>query len=262
MDIKALPVPAQGESYKIKCCGTDRSTYIRRVGNRVILGPCFRCGFKSSYTLLNQEGVFEDLKKSKLNQISESYFVDYKKILKAVPFSDGPVDALLWTARYGLSPFLLSYKFGFCWSRSFNRVAMPVLLDEKETGAYQLRNVYKNDKPKYISLGTSKYGSVWAYGFGNTVFVEDILSAIKVVQSGYRAVSCLGTKITSQHINQTLGCPYGLLWFDPDDSGKRATKQAIKLAGMSETSIRVVQCDREPKELSIFEIREVIKHYM
>lgn len=89
------------------------------------------------------------------------------------------------------------------------------------------------------------------------VLVEDLISAHKVAQAGACAVPLFGTKIHPCHlyylINERMPI---VLWLDKDQE-LNVKKQAWQLESVINRQVKVVTTNKDPKELSFEDIRNV-----
>lgn len=173
-----------------------------------------------------------------------------------------PSAAILWLSRGGITRRLISkYRIGY--SEHYNRVFIPVY----SAGLlvyYQARAVHKGQKPKYINPAVDK-GAIrfnsQTIGLPEMVIcvTEDILSAIKVGEvAGIKGCSILGTTASVQDINYINQFKEIILWFDPDEAGRRATrciKRQLELQGRSPICITST---KDPKEYGKLELENII----
>ena len=90
------------------------------------------------------------------------------------------------------------------------------------------------------------------------VLVEDYISALKVFQAGYVAVSLFGTSITPSLAKEIANCGFCtevVLWLDAD--AKNQAFDQIKRWGVL-LNIRLMQSRSDPKDLSEEFIKEVL----
>jgi len=168
----------------------------------------------------------------------------------------------MWLYKYGITDQdIKRYRFGF--SEWYDRLIMPVFNDGKLV-YWQGRNLGKStkDSPKYTNVKSNRssvYFQLLTYPGKPVVLVEDILSAIRVNNAGYNSVALLGTNIGTYLVKelQQLRPTLVLVWLDPD---KRldCVKYACRLTALGVPTQPVITCDRDPKEYSQQEIKDLI----
>ena len=163
--------------------------------------------------------------------------------------------------------------FGFSGvSAKHNQIALTLRNPEKDIIGYQVRNLLPGATPKYITSyihNGNKGDSAWFhYGFNKTlVITEDYLSAYRVCQESGACVSSLAllrTTITDRTLLQIyeLGFKNIVIWLDPDEAGiKGATRAQKELTHFlsTETSIKVINIGKEPKECTLEELSTILE---
>lgn len=168
---------------------------------------------------------------------------------------DVPADVHVWLGRAGIS-LDFANALDFTWNSNIGRVVMPVLQYGGDTGSWLARSIKRS--PKYLSSRIKK-PYIHAPVHGDVVVVEDMLSAIRVGQAGYTAVSLMGTSPSLPMFNGVRFSGTTYLWLDPDDAGIVAAKKTRKVLGMKPTTIKTVHSDLDPKLYSKEEIQNIIE---
>ncbi|CAB4240671.1 Archaeal primase DnaG/twinkle, TOPRIM domain [uncultured Caudovirales phage] len=172
-----------------------------------------------------------------------------------------------------LSHYCSTGYFGFSGVRAkHNQIALTLRNPETDVIGYQVRNLLPGATPKYITsyiYSGNKGDSAWFhYGLNKTlVITEDYLSAYRVSQDTHGSVSSLAllrTTITDRTLLQIyeLGFKNVVIWLDPDEAGiKGATKAQKELTHFlsTETSIKVINIGKEPKECTVEELSTILK---
>lgn len=92
------------------------------------------------------------------------------------------------------------------------------------------------------------------------VIVEDILSAVRVYEAGFRACAVLGTAFPAPALTEALrGCNQVISWLDPDAAGLAAHKKLRRALGLYDVTLRRVRSEHDPKMHSRLEIQEYIR---
>lgn len=177
-----------------------------------------------------------------------------------------PVVAQIWLSKYGITQEEV-HRHKFCWSASYQRLILPVY-DTTGKLLYWQGRYFGSDKrqPKYLNISTDRK-TVWfdtqvahpSPVENVVVLVEDILSAIVLRRSGYRAIALLGSYVSDQLILNLLKESRQdmtvVVWLDPDKLCESIkSSRRIKTLGVSARS--VLSCPHDPKECSSKEIRD------
>ncbi len=117
------------------------------------------------------------------------------------------IDGLMWLRKYGITDAEIeTYNIG--WSDTYQRVILPVY---KEGSLVYWQGRYVGDNPaesKYLNVITSKHGVFFSTNGDNSsntiVIVEDILSAIAIQRSGFRAIALLGSNLPDYVIHSLI----------------------------------------------------------
>lgn len=179
--------------------------------------------------------------------------------------TDFPSEAVLWLSRGGITGHLRD-KYRIRYSNYYKRVFIPVY--SGSTLVYwQARAVHKGQQPKYINPAVDK-GAI-RFSSLNTIrpevvcVTEDILSAIKVGEvPGIEGCSILGTTASVQDINYINSFKEIILWFDPDEAGRRATRNIKRQLELQGRSPICITSTKDPKEYGRAELEEIICHHL
>lgn len=239
-----------GESRKVTCCGTDRTTYVSNDVAGIRTGPCFRCGYRD----------FEPHRGVSQTQLLAWRAQDTKAAGRPAPrlvgSAEWPRDVLVWLGKAGISP-AVAEGYGAGWADKWQRFVIPCSIDGKDTGAYTARSLTRG-RPKYVAGGTGD--AAWIGGDGRlVVFVEDALSAWRIRAAGFRAAAAMGKSLRPALLEQALrGTTTAISWFDPDSGGREAYTRLRRQSGLWEQPLRVVTSLRDPKNHT----REEIINYI
>ncbi|HET8685598.1 MAG TPA: toprim domain-containing protein [Methanosarcina sp.] len=167
-----------------------------------------------------------------------------------------PADAWKWLLQYGLP---LSYWRPFVgWSEKSSRLVFtvgdPAVFS---IGRLIKRESTRDDRKWYVWGDSHKTGVAIGEQGPATVFVEDIVSAHKVGRVT-QAVALFGTTPYPAHLRlaKCLGNPI-VLWLDKDQQGS-TLKKANQISMLTGLSCRVVHTDKDPKELDLQTVKEIL----
>lgn len=186
-------------------------------------------------------------------------------MLATIPLYDVEVPPLarVWGLRAGLTPELLSDRFGFRYHKTLGRVIIPT----GSAGAFT-RHIHSWDNmPKYLHVGDPAQRTVNLIRPDNTpvVVVEDALSAIKIYSAGYSAVALMSTAITPQAAAD-IAAPLRpvVIWLDPDYAGRKAVGGVRKALRLYPVQVNNIQTDTtvDPKYLSFGAIKSEVEKVM
>jgi DNA primase len=132
-------------------------------------------------------------------------------------------------------------------------------------GDYQIR-LLDTRKMKYYN-----YGEVdklfWALGSAEKksevveiILVEDCVSAMKLAQSGYDAVSLLGTKLSNRKVLEltaNIKTPKFIVWLDSDNPGQTAAEKIQKTLSLF-GPVYNITTPEDPKNYNESEIDEIL----
>ncbi len=243
-------------------CSDTRQRFYERVTPTGTVYHCFNCnksGFKPRADLSPKELI------NRFNSLSVIPFKSSNVSKVRLPFdytTSIPKEGLQWFYKYGIMDDDIK-RFGFGYSSKYNRVILPIFENE-ELIYYQARTLEKpsKDNPKYINVRQSGAKNVWFKAFfsdtKNLVVVEDILSACKISKVE-NVVSLLGSYIPDSFIKevcQKFDKIY--LWLDRDKL-KESLKYAQKLRVLLNKQVVVIVKERDPKEYSTDEIKEILE---
>ena len=243
-----------GQRRKVKHCGTDPSAYISN-GPKGISLHCFRCHVSEfePHGRLSASDILAMRQRDEAE--AELPYPD------TVPLdaADVPSEAHVWVLRAGLSPERASDRYGFGWSDRTSRVIVPVLHNGVPTGAWTGRAI-DGRKPKYL-MPKGSDGASW-YGLQRDrapcVVVEDILSAIRIVESGYNALAVLGTTVGPTQA--ALIADYSVIgWFDGDKAGRNGYVKLRKALGPYGIEPARIETPKDPKLYSLKQISQFIE---
>lgn len=232
---------------------------------------CHACG----YNPFQDKGVqtLQELQRLKeLNEQAERYTDKHVRVPSDFT-KDIPLAGRLWLYSAGISPTIWNeYSIGY--SESLQRVILPVYGSNGELIWYQGRAVHEGQRPKYLNPTVPKDGRMFIHRSDvsisdtTTVIVcEDILSAIRVGKASssletdgnkYLGVSLLGTKLTTESINELGNAKRVISWFDADNAGTKARADLYKAVGIF-TTVNSIRSERDPKRYSDQDIRRFIR---
>lgn len=167
-----------------------------------------------------------------------------------------PVKTLEWSMQYGIDrQDLLRAKA--VWSDRSGLLIFPYFSPSGGLLGWQGRNFGDFYKTKWTGRGD--LDSIFDYRHGkNLVFVEDIISAIKVNKAGYGTVPLLGSHCKPERILKALKTSHtAVFWLDHDKvaaSRKFATK--ARLMGLQAD---VMDTELDPKFYTVEQIKELLK---
>ena len=174
--------------------------------------------------------------------------------------NDIPLNGRLWLYAGGIAESIWKeYNLGY--SKSMDRVVLPVYNREGNLIWYQCRALHKGQKPKYIQPSLPRENVLFRSIERPTddkgvVVVEDILSAIRVGKH-IQTYSLLGTKITNAQATRIGQVDRVRIWLDPDKAGRKGSYNIRKTLGLI-TEVTTISTTKDPKELSDQEIEEIL----
>ena len=171
--------------------------------------------------------------------------------------AEWPRDVLVWLGKAGISPERAYDSYSMGWCPSIDRFLLPCLIDGNPTGHFTCRALDKS-RAKYVAGGAG--ARYWIGGSGRVCcFVEDVLSAVRVSEAGFRACAALGTSFDQSLLSEALrGCTAAVSWLDPDAGGQKGHKALRGAMGLQDVPLYRVQSDRDPKLHSRNEIQNYI----
>ena len=255
-----LPV---GRTTRLDCpqCGegTNTNAAIVTHGIKGFKVHCFACDFNE----FEHKGVqtLAEIKRLKeLNDAAQRYAT--RKIELPEDFTyEIPLVGRLWLYSCGITPAIWKHhKIGWCGS--LERVVLPVYDNEGTLKWFQLRAVQEGQHPKYIQPSADRSSILFLAPAQDenselVVIVEDYASAARVANSGYNAISLLGTKATLAHLSTIAEYRNVIVWLDSDRAGRKGSYGLCK-ALSTVTSVRSVFTELDPKKYSNEQIKEII----
>jgi len=254
----AKDLPLNG-SVQIECpegCGSGEKLSVNH-SNKDYWCFCYRCGFtereyKGKQTLAELQKI-QELNKAAEEPIPLELPHDFT--------TDIPLEGRLWLYKAGITEQRWwSYKIGY--SEVLQRVVLPVYNSEGDLIWLQCRAIHPQQSPKYLQPARDRSTVMFSVcpdreDSERVVLVEDILSAIRVGKH-IRAVSLLGTKITTSQAAMLGKYKRITTWLDSDVAGRRGAYKIRRTLGLvSEVDNIVTKVD--PKELSDKEILEELR---
>lgn len=176
-----------------------------------------------------------------------------------------PSAGLLWLSRGGITQSLVN-KYNISYSAYYGRVFLPVY-DRDSLVYWQARAIHQGQTPKYINPKvdksdirfTSRQARSDSEAPQTLVVTEDILSAIRVGEvKGYTGCSILGTTASAADISYITSFPEVVLWFDPDEAGRKCTRQLNRTLGLQGIKAACMQSTKDPKEYTHRELEEML----
>jgi hypothetical protein len=223
---------------------------------------CFRCGYKGfvGSRQLPSEVVVRMIKRFGEPAHMELETLEIPKDCERIHpalLDELPIQAcqFLWDA--GIGPLLLDI-YPMYWSDAYQRVIFPITNKKGDVVAFLGRDPFFNERNKYES---NKYILRKQEGLDRrvyftcprepdaekkVVFVEDVLSAIRVHQAtGYETVALLNTHISSDLLVKYKSW-YCVAWLDP---GKLADMVAVTARCQSYgISMKFISTAKDPKK--------------
>lgn len=246
--------PDESVSYNHTLCpaGEDRRRRlnVKNVGN-TWLWHCFNCGESGYYRpkevfskLIEEDSVRHHIPIRESDAVSDYYAYDFR-------YEAFPTDQQLWLASYGF----LREEVEWAKIRTSPRgVILPTYGPEGING-YQIRNFQKG--VKYVTYTKAAVSTLLNVA-DVTVLCEDLLSGYKLCRAGYNSVALMGTKLKApaSTLPRTSRC---IVWLDSDIAGTSGGIELMRnLSPLYETVDYIV--NNQPKELTIEEIQNVIRH--
>lgn len=242
------------------CSDIRGRLYIRETekGEVWFCHDCQRKGFKPK----GKRSPSELIKYFNSLSVIPSQSCEQREIKLPYDFSeDIPKTALQWFYKYSIFKEDIN-RFHFGFSSKYNRIILPIF-DNETLIYYQSRLVDTptKDNPKYINVRQSGAKNVFFKNFSYTekqelVIVEDILSAIKVGKVT-NTVSLLGSYIPDSFYELCSDFSKIWIWLDRDKL-RSSIKYANKLRLKTSKQVKVVVVDKDPKEYSVEEIKEIL----
>ncbi len=275
---------ALGEEVHIHHCkqGKDNDRlYIKRKYDGTIIAYCHHCGARglhreSGPTNIYAKRAAQDAKAKK----SDGTLVLPKDI--ELDVSKWPKDSRVWPLKYGLTEEEINANH-LGYSKFYGGVVLPAF-DEKgalttfsirysEEGIRATEKSTGRPPPKYRTyrdhgaqgirrMFRARYSGIPLPSNSKriAVLVEDMLSAIKVsrVADGY---ALLGTSLDDKAVF-TLAKKYDIIfiWLDNDNiQVKKTQSKLLKRLQLYNRNINIIYTDKDPKEYTTSEIRDILK---
>ena len=221
------------------------------------IGPCFRCGVED----WEPHGPVSAKQLLAWRTLDNSVR-GMQSCPPTVAPTEWPVDMLVWLGQAGIST-ATAESIGITYAPSLDRAIIPIVQSGADRG-FIARAVTQGTgaakRAKYIR-SAGAHGAVWLAGGGRTlVVVEDVLSAFRVVQAGFKAMAAMGTAIDQTTLSEAVrGCDRVVSWFDPDAAGRKGHRTLRKSLALHDVSLHRVVSVRDPKQHSRAEIAAYIK---
>lgn len=219
---------------------------------------CFRCGFNASESK-GQQTLAELARIRELNESAEKMMLSME--LPHDFTTTIPRHGRAWLFKAGLSES--TYKLhGIGYSKTLDRVILPVFGDKGELIWYQCRALHAGQKPKYLQPARDRShvlyrGHLQPSTDGRAIIVEDILSAIRVGKH-IQTYSLLGTKITTAQAARLSKHDRITTWLDPDSAGRKGAYRIRRTLGLL-TEVDNIVTTTDPKDLTDKEILEWLR---
>ncbi len=246
--------------------GIDRKKrlYIKR-NESTIVAYCHNCGGKGIYHI-TKSGSTRSLTSLK-KELKEKEHKIVKKVVfpKDVTFDthEFSTKALAWLFKYNVTVSLIT-KHKICYSKSMDRVILPVFDDKGELVFWQGRALAEGVYPKYLSCSSAEKpfmflrttnpdkNNVW-------VIVEDVLSAIRCSEV-CNSIALLGTVPTTKMalVLKKENPSKVFLWLDNDNAGWFGKQKCNQLLSLLLDDVHTVHHPSQPKECSVVTLTEVL----
>lgn len=250
-----LPLGAKTDIECPENCGDGRKLSVHHTVKDYWCN-CYRCGF-TDRSSKGQQTLAELARIKELNDTVAN--LELKLELPDDFTNEIPRSGRLWLFKAGIHEATWR-KYGIGYSKSLERVVLPVYDDEGNLVWYQCRAVHRGQTPKYIQPSSSREHIMFTAGVTadrtRIIVVEDILSAIRV---GKHNASCslLGTKITTSQAGLLGAYSNVTTWLDGDEAGKRGSYNIRRTLGLI-CEVSNIVTDKDPKELSDREIKQCL----
>lgn len=245
------------------CTDTRSRLYLRSVpaGTVWFCHNCGAGGIKRN-TKLTPSEILKRAKQSVIPSTAGTY----KTIRLPSDFSlKIPTEGLKWFFKYGIYlEEIERYRFGY--SDYNNRLILPVYNDDALV-YFQARTLGTPSKtnPKYLNVKLSGAKNVFFKVLSNpvsksVVIVEDILSSIKVGRVE-NSIALLGSYVPTSLTEICNHFDTIILWLDRDKL-KSSLKYCQTLQARTGKQVKIVMVDKDPKEYSNDEIKNILKPYL
>lgn len=243
----------------MECCGNGPSTYVSNSPKGISIGPCFRCGERD----WEPHGAISAAQLLAWRTLDNSVRGMQSYPQTCVGPDEWPADLLVWLGQAGISTDTASRELGVTYAPDLDRAIIPIVQSGTARG-FIARAVSQGTgaakRPKYIR-SAGAHGAVWLAGGGDTlVVVEDVLSAFRVVQAGFKAMAAMGTAIDQTTLSEAVrGCAKVVGWLDPDAAGHKGFRTLRRALALHDAELYKVVSERDPKQHSRAEIQAYIK---
>lgn len=237
-------------------CGSGNTLIINH-NSKGYSSHCFRCDF-NDFVGKGTQSLAELARIRELNEAAES--IELSLELPHDFTKEIPLHGRLWLYSGGITESVWR-EYGVGYSKSLDRVILPVYDSSNNLEWFQCRALYEGQKPKYIQPARSRDKVLFRVGFDRkdlqrVIIVEDILSAIRVGKHVPTA-SLLGTKITTGQASELSRYKRVTTWLDPDRAGRRGAYAIRKTLGLV-TDVDNIVTLSDPKELTDHQIKETL----
>lgn len=257
---KTLPL---GHKLRSDCpeCGLDTNTNAAII-NHNLQGYslyCNACGY-NPFSPKGKQTLAELAELRKLNEEAQRHAQSRTIELPedtTYNLSDFSNEGRHWLFKAGITPRIIN-KYSIGYSKKLRRVILPVYGNGLIW--FQNRAVFEGQKPKYLQPNIAK-NAIFNVGLINrnstVIIVEDILSAIRVTEAGYVAVSILGTKLSDWQIHRITNAKRVITWLDGDRAGRKGAASIRKTLSML-MEVGNIVTEKDPKCYSDQQIRKII----
>jgi len=165
-----------------------------------------------------------------------------------------PDAALAWLYKYGIRDDEIElHRIG--WSDNLRRLILPVVDNQTRRLTYWQGRSFTKGQPKYVNTSLRSANPLFVCGSNPpVVFVEDILSAIKVGRVAI-GIALLGSYFKREALKYVDNKSY--IWLD-NDKRMACIKLCSDLSTLQGFPVKGIYTERDPKEYSEEEIRKLI----
>ncbi len=235
------------------CDGDSQSLSIWRNEDDSVGAKCYRCG--ATGRTGSKPSMFKKSPETKrLREVPKDI---------SSQFEDMPAEAATYLNSKGISE-TIAFHYGVGWSQSANGLVFPVHNELHHDGC-QVK--FFEGKQRYTTIHNGRRELMFSHleaGSYDIVIVEDLLSAIRIVESPigkgmYDAFALLGSELNDQGLAQLL--KYGenfIVWLDNDNDivCNKAKKLYHRLSLFGKAQLVKDQC--EPKDITDDQIVDII----
>lgn len=219
---------------------------------------CFRCD--DTAVIRRTMSIKEQVAALNAKTKAEGEFKEGK-----LPFDytlDIPEQHALWLYKASIRK-AQARELGIGWSKSMQRIILPVYDEDKNLAFVQARAVNKGQQPKYLNSKGSAAGhtlfmtSTINAGTDFVIITEDMLSAIRCGRYGAACALC-GVSVNDYKVHSILQAKTVICWLDPDPAGQKGMRKFIKLVSLLHNDVRRINSEKDPKFLTNEQIRRHI----